>query len=281
MGILGAGWIGNLVSIVSLIIGVIGVLYAIAARARGRISLDRSERTIVGKHPGEIGSKLEIRFNGHIVPRVTVSRFYIWNSGKKTINENDIATGDKLRLSTSNLNCEILQVRLLRVTRDVCNITFGVIGNDVFLDFDFIDAGDGIALEITHAGPVGAWSLYGTIKGAPKAISSTKSASIDYILSVATISNRNATLKGASIVYGILAAVSLIWTIFYPWFYKNTPILVQPSVGVLDRYVPAVVSLICIFSLLLLRRITGPRHPKSLDSSPQSNLLRAPNTANE
>jgi|GEM_PF-5932132 len=96
--------------------------------------------------------------------------FFVWNSGNTTIDGTAIATADPLRLKAGNV--EIINAAMIKASRDV-NCATAVLDSagDVTISFDYLDPGDGFAMEIVYdvvekeKGANTCPELLGTIKG--------------------------------------------------------------------------------------------------------------------
>lgn len=113
---------------------------------------------------------IEVTFRGQRVPHITKSVVSIWNDGTTTINGTQIVTGDPLRIILGPPESDVLDVKLLRVTREVNRFSVKKeFPSQVRCDFEWFDPGDGALIEILHSGER-ELSVLGTLKGIPKGV---------------------------------------------------------------------------------------------------------------
>jgi hypothetical protein len=165
---LNQGWVGTLV-------GGIGIGLAIffywRSRIEGILALQHDGFRIVGGEHAVFPDDITIQFRGRPVPRVTVSRLFVWNAGKKTVRGADVVEADPLRIELP-VNGRLLSVSVPALTRPVTS--FRAVGapdsTEIQLQFDFLDPGDGAVIEAIHTGPVNRPKLLGTVRGMPHGI---------------------------------------------------------------------------------------------------------------
>lgn len=157
-------------------VSILGIALAIFFYLRGRrvarLSLQRSDVTVLGQPGAAFTNALEIRFEGNLVPRVTSSRLVIWNSGKTTIRRNDLVGADPLRLQVGG-DGEILRASIVGATRAVNKFEVGVSSGNVdraLLTFDFLDPADGVTIDVVHSGGRADLEISGTVIGIPSGI---------------------------------------------------------------------------------------------------------------
>lgn len=108
---------------------------------------------------------LEVKHNNTNIKQLTLSRVSFWNGGKKTIDGNDLAKADRLRISFEN-DTEIISAKIIHKKRDANAIKIDKEKNIAFISFDFLDYSDGAIFEIYHTGAAhDKASIKGTIKG--------------------------------------------------------------------------------------------------------------------
>jgi len=94
------------------------------------------------------------------------TRVAIWSHRGDTIRSSDIVKADPLRIQLGSTD-SILQTRVLAVSRTQAGVKITTTDADptaVFLNFDFLDPGDGAIVEIMHQGAE-AGEILGTIQG--------------------------------------------------------------------------------------------------------------------
>ncbi|NTW88671.1 MAG: hypothetical protein HGB26_06015, partial [Desulfobulbaceae bacterium] len=166
--VLSIPWVGS-------VIGIIGIIAAMFFYRRSikitQLAFQYDTVTIIGNSNAAFPSEVDILFSGKSVPRVTLERFVIWNSGNTTINSVDISTLQPVCIRLSN-KAYFLKSRILRNSRNVNNASICHSSNNQQIDlmFDFFDPTDGITIEVLHSGDSKNIELVGVIKGMPKGI---------------------------------------------------------------------------------------------------------------
>lgn len=162
--ILSSGLTGTIVGVVG--IG-LGYLFYLRSQQKARLSYQHEHVTLIGSGKAAFPEEVTVLFNALPVPRVTASKFILWNSGNRTILGDDVVSSDPLRFEVLK-DEKILKYAILRQPRDVNGWVLRLKpANRVDLRFDFLDPGDGITIEITHTQPRSGVSLCGTIRGMP------------------------------------------------------------------------------------------------------------------
>lgn len=157
----------------SLLIGVAGttlgatlsfVLYRFALRDARPVYKSKSF-CVVGDEP-TMPAGVAISFNGEHVAQITKSILLFWNAGRGTVTGAEIVSRDCLR---AEIDGKVLTAKVIARTRDINSFNARLIPSlpsGVLLEFDFLDAGDGVAIELLHTGSSRPHVL-GTIRGIP------------------------------------------------------------------------------------------------------------------
>jgi hypothetical protein len=166
---LAPGWVGSIIGIISLVLALI--LYS---KSRQRTDMSYSYRgdRLLGLATEGLPAEITMQYRGENIPRLTKSLIVFWNSGDKTLVEEDIVSGDPLRLSIQE-DGEILAISLRKSSRDVneISITRSSENNyEAYVTFSFLDAGDGGVLEILHTSEERNPTFSGTLRGMPKGL---------------------------------------------------------------------------------------------------------------
>jgi hypothetical protein len=169
--ILNQPWLGSVIAIVGLLLAVVGLFSYRAARIGARPYYFLRARRLIGKRGQELPEEVEITFDGHPVPQLTVSQCFLWNAGNASISGSDIVPSDPLRVEFEETD-EILKARLVRGTREVNNVEIDSPpkAHRAFLRFDFLDPGDGAVIELVHTSALRVPRVKGTIKGIPEGL---------------------------------------------------------------------------------------------------------------
>jgi hypothetical protein len=161
--LLGRGWVGTIIGIAGILIAF--VLYAISKVRPKLVWQTRGWQLNGGTHP-TLGTDLEVRFRGQVVPRVSLCQAVVWNAGTATLRGSDIVAEDPVRLELPEGE-RILQVTVFRPTRKVNAFAARAEGNAVILAFDFLDPKDGAFINVLHTSERLVPNGLGTVRGMP------------------------------------------------------------------------------------------------------------------
>jgi len=156
-------------------LGLIGIALAVILfiQSRNIIKLSAQFKTIPLIEHDSHGflRGIEIKYKGIDIPQLTLTKVYIWNSGRQTIDAKHIVIDDQLRIFFSK-DVKIIKAEIAADTRKVnkASIKISEDGTSVLIYFDFFDPEDGIRVDILHTGKELFPSFRGTIKGMPKGI---------------------------------------------------------------------------------------------------------------
>jgi|GEM_PF-5475172 len=165
-----SGWFGLTVGTV---LGVISIWIGYILYRKGRqftnLRYSSRDRQLIGGASAS-NDGLEIRYDGHVVNRVVSTVAGVWNAGTDTILGSSIVDSDKLRFDVEG-DGRVFRASVLKTQRAVNQACVSISGEKtVFIDFDYLDSGDGFTVEIIHSSNVGDMKLAGTIRGIPKGI---------------------------------------------------------------------------------------------------------------
>lgn len=161
MAVINAGWFGILMG------GIIGIVVSYYFFRKGSkrtsVAVQINHAAIIA--PDRPDEKLEVRYDGKVVPRVTRSVIGLWNDGNETIRRSDLSRRDEPRIVVES-PAEILRVNILTRTREatgagVPHVSF----HDARLDFDFLNPRDGYSVEVIHTGTDADLRVTGVIQG--------------------------------------------------------------------------------------------------------------------
>ena len=143
--------------------------------------------------------KLSFNYDGKSIDNICVSRFTIWNSGNRTLNNSDMVKSKELMIRASE-NVRILDVSIIKETETTNNFIVELIDErTATITFDYIDKNDGIVLQIIHDGIEDSLDLSAKIKGGEKIknVLNTKQNYIDKI-------NTEIMIKFFNLLYVVL-----------------------------------------------------------------------------
>jgi len=151
-----------LVTLLSLALGVIGIILALVFYLKSRkLKVARYEvlsRTIVEDLTAKLDG-LEVRYQQVPQQRITVSRVFVWNEGTDTIDTADLTPIDPLRVEFSE-GAELLDARIVFQTYPANQVRINVPAlpsesktpTNLNISFDYLDHSDGAIVQLVHTG---------------------------------------------------------------------------------------------------------------------------------
>ena len=130
------------------------------------ISVDYTSNHIVKKGKSPI-PKLEMRYDGKSIDNLSSTIFYFWNSGNEVINADDLVKVCPLKIRCDSE--KILDAQIIKQS-DESNSFFikRITPEEVELQFEYINCGEGVSVQVLHAGEEDKFSLDCKIKGGRK-----------------------------------------------------------------------------------------------------------------
>ncbi len=150
------------------ILTIVSFVYAIITqhinKEKKEFSYIQKSNTLLHKKKGKF-DKLSVSYNGQEIEDLCVSRFTIWNSGNKTLNENDMVTSKELTVTALGDN-KILDVELIVCSEETNNFFTQIIDeHTVKIFFEYADKKDGAVIQIIHTGTDKSLKIECKIKG--------------------------------------------------------------------------------------------------------------------
>ena len=94
---------------------------------------------------------IEIKYIGEIIENLSVTKIAIWNSGKESIKNSDIASTDPLIIiAKKGLLIYDYDIVIQKAVNNISLLRSNE--NTIKLDFEFLDFNDGIVVNIYHSG---------------------------------------------------------------------------------------------------------------------------------
>lgn len=150
------------------IIGVIGIVLAVVFYRKGKerkeFSYSLRSRTLIRKKKAKF-EKLSILYGEKKIDDLCVSNFTIWNSGNKPLNASDMVASKELTI-TAIEDSRILDVEVIARSEKTNN--FSVSHSDEHsakILFDYVDAMEGVVVQIIHTGTNDSLGIDCKIKG--------------------------------------------------------------------------------------------------------------------
>jgi hypothetical protein len=164
------------IGIILATIGLIAQIYFNIIRPRGkkRIVFYIYEEIQSLSHHG--GGAKRIHYKGKIQKFVRISYIFFWNSGWDTISNTDIPNKGKITIIPFNKDIAILGADLIKVNNLANDVKIQYIekNNEVTIDFDYLDNGNGGIIQIINNGmEEKSFNVVGEIKGVKTPISPT------------------------------------------------------------------------------------------------------------
>lgn len=157
----------NAISMLLAVIGVlIGFIFYFRAK-RVRLPTYAIRNFNIVKDKVERINEVEVCYQKDKIENLSISRIAIWNAGRETINPENMAPADLLRI-TSGDGVRILDVRILYEKNKANNFSLDIPSqNEVLIKFDYFDLYEGIILQIYHTGKTeDDIKVHGSVKGA-------------------------------------------------------------------------------------------------------------------
>jgi hypothetical protein len=144
----------------------LAVYFYIKARLVSRLDYASYDVQILSKRFPNLAADLEILHKGIPVPEVTGTVAAVWNSGNQTIHESQIVEGDRLRFEVPE-GKKILKAHLVATARSVngARVTIDKAERYLWIEFGYLDAGDGFIMIITHTAAPRQCTIGGTLQG--------------------------------------------------------------------------------------------------------------------
>lgn len=151
----------SLCTVISLIFSVYS---CIVGKQIKELSISCTTNKLINLNDRNI-EKLTIEYNGEVIKELSVSLFYIWNSGNQTLTYSDIASSRPISIINTGI-AHIFDAQIIKQSEpaNAFVITKCTHGATVF-DFEYMGKGDGIAVQILHSGPSVDLELSCKIKG--------------------------------------------------------------------------------------------------------------------
>jgi hypothetical protein len=167
------GIIGTILGLVGIITGYI--FYRKGLRLR-EPTVSLKTNNLIQDHVSQLDG-LEIRYKGHTVKNLSVTKVVFWNNGAETINNSDIVKANPLRIGGFN-DVQLLDAQVITSNNDssriICEFNDD---NELLVTFDYLDKGHGAVIQITHTG-LSSNDL--TVAGQIKGVSEIKWVDLDF-----------------------------------------------------------------------------------------------------
>ena len=155
-----------ILSLISIFSFAFAIYTWIVGKKVKEISVDYSTNYIVKKGKSPI-PKLEMKYDGKSIENLSSTIFYIWNCGNEVINAGDLVKMYPLKITCDS--AQILDAQIIKQS-DASNafLIKKIAPEEIELQFEYIDCGEGVSIQVLHAGKEDKLSLICKIKGGRK-----------------------------------------------------------------------------------------------------------------
>ena len=141
----------------------------IASKTKKQFSFSCKTNEIIVSGKSNI-DKLKIKYDGQDISDLSSSRFYIWNSGNKVINIDDVVISKPLCIINTG-DAKILDAQIIKYNEETNNFAVTQMSDTrIKLSFDYVDHGEGLILQVLHTGSSKDLELNCKIKGGKKIV---------------------------------------------------------------------------------------------------------------
>lgn len=167
--LLAQNWVGTLIGLIGV---VLGVHFYRASRVGARLAYQAGGLRVIGGKEPELPTEVTVLFNNQAVSRVTKTVVVLWNCGTRTISGEDVVADDPLRI-TFEEEAEILKADVIDRTKDVNKFRVEkstTLPHEAICWFDYLDAGDGVVMEVLHTSSERFPRIAGSVRGIPRGV---------------------------------------------------------------------------------------------------------------
>ena len=107
---------------------------------------------------------LTVSYAGKEIPDLSISHFYIWNSGNLVVNNDDIVSAKPLCIKNT-AESTILEAVIIRENEETNAFSISSHEEKAIIDFDYVEPGQGILVQVLHTGPIKDIEIDCKIKG--------------------------------------------------------------------------------------------------------------------
>ncbi|MDF9904525.1 UNVERIFIED_ORG: hypothetical protein OKW15_002481 [Pseudomonas reinekei] len=160
-------WLGTLLGIAGIVFGLLTYFWT---RKRTSLGYVHRGEHLLGSASDALPPAIVVQYNGISIPRLTKSVLIFWNSGENTVLGSDIVAKDPLRFHVGD-DGQILSISVLKAGRpvnDFALISPRKVMNEAEFTFNFLDANDGVVVEILHTSTDRQPRIKGTLRGLPQ-----------------------------------------------------------------------------------------------------------------
>ena len=137
-------------SALSIFSVIFGIWTWCAGKQRKEISFDCRSDILIKAGKQQI-KKLDVFYNGNSIADLTSSKFYIWNSGNQVLQRDDIVTARPIAIRSEK--AKMLDAQILRMSDPTSAFQINAVSEqEINVDFEYMESGDGVLIQILHTG---------------------------------------------------------------------------------------------------------------------------------
>lgn len=156
--------------------------------------------------------KLSIMYDGQQIDDLCVSKFTIWNSGNKAINNTDMVESKELSVYVTD-ECRVLDVELIACSEKTNNFSVKIENeHTVKILFEYVDKKEGVVIQIIHTGTEENLQIDCKIKGGKPVKNIVNEIVPKYISKAVSYEGFE---KTSLVIFGVMVAVLLGMSILF------------------------------------------------------------------
>ena len=252
---LAPGWVGSTIGLVGILAAVVTYLFT---RQRTVLAFSTHGIRLIGHKETKFPEGVTVQYGGENISSLTRSLVVLWNAGERTIAGSDIVSSDPLRVELGD-GAAVLSATVAKSSRAAVAASLHVVSQDrVDISFEFLDAADGIVVDILHTGETRLPVITGTVRGLPAGPKNR-----GRVFTRRQPRNISSVVRSRRIFPGGLV---LFGTTFTLWglLYKRSPVVDLEAGTAVIRSLLAGIGLMYLGLGLTLLWLFRRRHPSAL-----------------
>lgn len=141
----------KIIPIVLTAIGTVFTIYRALKKQEQIRPVFVKRSTLLLRHAGV--NNLKIEYKGQETKNFTITNVVIWNAGKKTIYDADVASADTIKIIAKD-GIKIFDATIVKVSipENKFERTFNADENIIDVSFEYMDFNHGVAIQVSHDG---------------------------------------------------------------------------------------------------------------------------------
>jgi uncharacterized integral membrane protein len=143
----------NLITLLLAISGIVFTIYFYSKSKKVKLPIYVVRSINLVKEKIQKIDSVQILYSGDKVSNLSISKIALWNAGKETINSQDVALNNSIKVKIKD-DFEILDAEILFQKNDANDFKTKISedNKNIEISFDFFDFEEGIVLQIFHSG---------------------------------------------------------------------------------------------------------------------------------